>query len=111
VGAADDVRNVARYVLTLSGGPDSVMAQLGRPKFGVCAACHGADGKGNTALGAPNLTDEVWLHGGGEEAIVAMVTLGKTNIMPAFAQRLSADQIHVVTAYIWGLSNPDKAGP
>ncbi len=109
VGSGDDVRNLAQHVLTLSGGPDSLKAQLGRSKFAVCAACHGADGKGNTALGAPNLTDKVWLHGQGEEAIVAIVTLGKNNNMPAFAQRLSAEQIHVVTAYIWGLSNFDKA--
>jgi cytochrome c oxidase cbb3-type subunit III len=111
VGTAEDVHNLANYVLTLSGGPDSVKAQLGRPKFAVCAACHGADGKGNPALGAPNLTDDVWLHGRGEEAIVAMVTVGKNNVMPAFAQRLSADQIHVLAAYVWGLSNPDKATP
>jgi cytochrome c oxidase cbb3-type subunit III len=69
------------------------------------------DGKGNTALGAPNLTDDVWLHGRSEEAVVAMITQGKTNSMPAFAQRLSAEQIHVLTAYVWGLSNPDKAAP
>lgn len=111
VGTADDVRNLANHVLSLSGGPDNLKAQLGRPKFGVCAACHGVDGKGNTALGAPNLTDDVWLHGRSEEAVVAMITQGKSNAMPAFAQRLSAEQIHVLTAYVWGLSNPDKAVP
>jgi cytochrome c oxidase cbb3-type subunit III len=109
VGNGDDVRNLASFVLTLSGGPDTLKAQLGRPKFGVCAACHGADGKGNTALGAPNLTDDVWLHGRGEEAVVAMVSQGKNNAMPAFSERLSADQIRVLTAYVWGMSN--KAGP
>jgi cytochrome c oxidase cbb3-type subunit III len=109
VGSAEDVGNLASFVLTLSGGPDNLKAQLGRPKFGVCASCHGGDGKGNVALGAPNLTDDVWLHGRGEEAIVAMVTHGKSNAMPAFAERLSADQIRVLTAYVWGLSN--KAGP
>ena len=71
VGSADDVRNVANYVLSLSGSPhNAIAAQLGRAKFAACAACHGADGKGNPALGAPNLTDKVWLHGWGEEAIV-----------------------------------------
>jgi cytochrome c oxidase cbb3-type subunit III len=109
VGSTDDVRNLASYVLTLSGSPDSLKAQLGRPKFGVCATCHGADGKGNTALGAPNLTDDTWLHGRGEDAVVAMVTQGKNNVMPAFAGRLSAAQIHVVAAYVWGLSNTPKA--
>jgi cytochrome c oxidase cbb3-type subunit III len=111
VGSSDDVRNLASYVLTLSGGPDNLKAQLGRPKFSVCAPCHGVDGKGNVALGAPNLTDDVWLHGRGEDAVAAMVTLGKTNVMPAFAERLSPAQIHVVAAYVWGLSNTAKSGP
>lgn len=105
VGTAEDVRNVANYVLSLSGSPhNAVAAELGKAKFGACAACHGPDGKGNQALGAPNLTDKVWLHGWGEEAIVAIVTAGKTNTMPAQAQRLSAEQIHVLGAYVWSLS-------
>jgi cytochrome c oxidase cbb3-type subunit III len=105
VGTAEDVRNVANYVLSLSGSAhNSVAAQLGKPKFVVCAACHGPAGKGNPALGAPNLTDSVWLHGWGEATIVAMVNSGKTNVMPAFGDRLSADQIHVLAAYVWSLS-------
>lgn len=105
VGSAEDVRNVANYVLSLSGSPhNTIAAQLGKGKFGACAACHGPDGKGNHALGAPNLTDKVWLHGYGEDAIVAIVTNGKTNVMPAQAQRLSAEQIHVLAAYVWNLS-------
>ena len=106
VGSAADVRNVANYVLSLSGSAHNDIARdIGRPKFVVCAACHGPDGKGNPALGAPNLTDKVWLHGWGENAIVAMVTNGKTNVMPAHGERLTAEQIHVLTAYVWGLSN------
>jgi cytochrome c oxidase cbb3-type subunit III len=105
VGTAEDVRNVANYVLSLSGSPhNAVGAQLGKAKFAACAACHGPDGKGNQALGAPNLTDKIWLHGWGEEAVVAMINNGKTNQMPAQAQRLSAEQIHVLAAYVWNLS-------
>ena len=105
VGTADDVKNVANFVLSLSGSAhNSVAAQLGKPKFVVCAACHGPEGKGNPALGAPNLTDKVWLHGWGEAAIVAIVNSGKTNVMPAFGERLSAEQIHVLAAYVWNLS-------
>ena len=104
LGAADDVRNVAHYVLSLSGGPhDSLAAQLGKPKFAVCAACHGADGKGNQALGAPNLTDKVWLHGWGEQAVVAMINGGKNNVMPAQGARLTAEQIRVLAAYVLSL--------
>ena len=105
VDTAEDVRNVANFVLSLSGGAhNSAAAQLGKPKFVVCAACHGPEGKGNPALGAPNLTDKVWLHGWGEAAIVSMINSGKTNIMPAFAERLNAEQIHVLAAYVWSLS-------
>ncbi len=106
VGGGDDVRNVAQYVLSLSGSPhDSVAAQLGRSKFTACAACHGVDGKGNPAMGAPNLTDKVWLHGWGEETIVAMVNGGKNNMMPAHASRLTPEQVRVLAAYVWRLSN------
>ncbi|MFY9513760.1 MAG: cytochrome-c oxidase, cbb3-type subunit III [Rubrivivax sp.] len=105
VGTADDVKNVAHYVLSLSGSPhNSVAAQLGKPKFAACAACHGPDGKGNQALGAPNLTDKVWLHGWGEQAIINIVTNGRSNLMPAQATRLSPEQIHVLGAYVWNLS-------
>lgn len=107
VGSADDVKNLANYVLSLSGAPhNQVAAQLGKSKFGACAACHGADGKGNPAVGAPNLTDKVWLHGWGSEAmIVGMIANGKTNVMPQHATRLTADQIRVLAAYVWSLSH------
>jgi len=106
VGTPDDVKNVANYVLSLSGGPhDSVRAGLGKSKFSACAACHGSNAKGNQLLGAPDLTDKVWLHGWGEEAIIAMVNNGKTNRMPAQAERLTEAQIRVLGAYVWGLSN------
>jgi len=106
VGGAEDVKNVANYVLSLSGSPhNSIAAQLGKTKFGACAACHGMDGKGNQALGAPNLTDKVWLHGWGEEAVVRMINEGKTNQMPAHESRLSPDQMNVLAAYVWSLSH------
>lgn len=110
VGSADDVKNVAQYVLSLSGSPhDSLQAALGKSKFVVCAACHGMDGKGNQALGAPNLTDDIWLHGYGATAIVAMINGGKVNQMPAQGEKLTESQIHVLTSYIWGLSNKGVA--
>jgi len=106
VGSADDVRNVAQYVLSLSGrSTDSVRAELGRSKFSACAACHGIGGVGNPALGAPRLNDDIWLHGFGEEAIVAIIGKGKHNVMPAQEGRLTEEQIKVVAAYVWGLSN------
>ena len=112
VGSPEDVKNVANYVLSLSNAPhDSVRAQLGKEKFVACAACHGVDGKGNTAIGAPNLTDDTWLHGWGEPAIVAMVNNGKVNVMPAQQGKLTEAQIHVLAAYVWGLSNKPQMKP
>ena len=113
VGSPDDVKNVANYVLSLSASPhDSVRSQLGKSKFIACAACHGIDGKGNQALGAPNLTDDTWLHGWGEGAIVGIINSGKVSDMPAQGGRLTEAQIRVLASYVWGLSNkPAPARP
>lgn len=106
VGTEDDVKNVAHYVLSLSiSDHDATRAAAGKEKFAVCAACHGADGTGNQSIGAPNLADNIWLHGAGEEAIVKRINEGKMNQMPAQNTKFSPEQIHVLTAYVWGLSN------
>src|SRR6266568_5021443 len=106
IGTPADLKNVANYVLSLSGSPhDSVRAQLGKAKFTACAPCHRIDGKGNQAVGAPNLTDDIWLNGWGEQAIINRVNNGKLNEMPAQAGKLTDAQIHVLAAYVWGLSN------
>jgi len=105
LGGPDEVRNVAHYVLSLSDSAhDTVAASLGKPRFAACAGCHGANGNGNTALGAPNLTDKVWLHGWGEQAIVNIITNGKNNAMPGQATRLTPEQVHVLAAYVISLS-------
>lgn len=67
------------------------------------------DGKGNHALGAPNLTDDIWLHGWGETAIAAIINNGKVNEMPAQVDKLTEAQIGVLAAYVWGLSNNKQA--
>ena len=109
VGTPEDVANLAQFVLSLSGSPhDAVKATLGKEKFGACAACHGADGKGNQALGAPNLTDGIWLHGWGADAIVKMINEGKNNAMPGQSRLLNEAQIHVLASYV--LSKSAKAG-
>ena len=113
VGDAKDLHNVAQYVLSLSGAThDAAAATAGQAKFAICAGCHGVDGRGNPAIGAPNLADKTWLHGFGEDAIVSIVTNGKTNVMPAQAQRLTPEQIHVLGAYVMSLSrNRTPASP
>jgi cytochrome c oxidase cbb3-type subunit 3 len=106
VGSPEDVRNVAHYVLSLSNTPhDPVRAVQGKTKFASCAACHGADGKGVSAIGAPNLTDGIWLHGWGEEAIIRAVNNGINNAMPGQAALLNPDQVNVLASYVWGMSN------
>ncbi|NDZ18452.1 cytochrome-c oxidase, cbb3-type subunit III [Variovorax sp. WS11] len=112
VGTPEDVKNVANYVLSLSGSPhDSVRAGLGKSKFSACAACHGIGGVGNPAMGAPNLADKVWLHGYGQEAIISIINTGRTNQMPAQQGRLTEAQIHVLASYVWGLSNKAVVTP
>lgn len=106
VGSADDVKNVANYVLSLSNSPhDAARAALGKDKFAVCAACHGPDGKGMQAIGSANLTDNIWLHGFGEATIVGHINKGIVNVMPPQGQLLTKGQLHVLVSYIWGLSN------
>ena len=68
-------------------------------------ACHGVDAKGNIALGAPNLTDKIWLYGSSEDTITETVTKGRNAMMPAQANILTPEKIQLLTAYVWGLSN------
>lgn len=105
IGSEADVENLVQYVLSLSGSGDATKAALGKDKFAVCAACHGAEGKGNPALGAPNLTDKVWLYGGGQAMVSEAIRKGRGGVMPAQGEKLTEGQIHVLSAYVWGLSN------
>ena len=118
LGGEDQVKNVVAYVRSLSGlSHDSLKAQLGKPKFEtICAACHGADGKGNQAVGAPNLTDGVWLYGSSEATIAEGINKGRnlnvtagTTTMPSFKTMLGAGKIQLVAAYVWSLSNKPEA--
>jgi cytochrome c oxidase cbb3-type subunit 3 len=116
VGGADAVKDVANYVLSLSGRThDELRASRGKTKFGtICIACHGADGKGNQVVGAPNLTDNIWLYGGSEADIIRMVTNGEgassssggTSGMPAHKDKLDEAKIHLLAAYVYSLSHP-----
>jgi cytochrome c oxidase cbb3-type subunit 3 len=84
---------------------DSIRVARGKPLFEqTCAACHRPDGKGNPQLGAPNLTDKTWLYGAGEAAIIEGVTRGRNNQMPAHKDILSPAKIHLLTAYVYSLS-------
>jgi cytochrome c oxidase cbb3-type subunit 3 len=95
------VRETVAYVRTLSGQPaDAALAAAGKTRFEtVCAACHGVDGKGNPLLGAPNLTDEIWLYGGDEATLTTTVTNGRNGQMPAFGDRLGEQRVKLLAAY------------
>jgi cytochrome c oxidase cbb3-type subunit III len=114
VGGEDGVKDVAHYVLSLSGRThDELRAARGKGKFStICAACHGPDGKGNQALGSPNLTDDIWLYGGSESTLMETITKGRrtntvaggVSAMPAHRNVLDEAKIHVLSAYVYGLS-------
>lgn len=101
------VKDTAHYVLSLSGlTHDSLRAAHGKELYATnCAVCHGGEGKGNPALGAPNLTDKTWLYGGGETSIAETIRKGRNNHMPAWGDFLGDAKAHVLAAYVWGLSN------
>ena len=100
------VKDVTHYVLSLSGRPhDSLRRARGEPLFkSTCSACHGAEGKGNPMLGAPNLSDRIWLHGSAESALIETITRGRSNQMPAHKGLLDDAKIHLLTAYVLSLS-------
>ena len=95
----EQVDQVVNYVLSFSGREqDAEAAKAGEQVFAqACVACHGQDGKGNQAMGAPNLTDNTWLYGSNYEWIKETVMNGRQNQMPAQQGRLSEDQIQILT--------------
>jgi len=104
-------REVANYVLSLSGRKhDAALASAGQAKFAEnCAACHMPDGTGMQAMGAPNLTDKVWLYGGSEATIIETIAKGRGGVMPPMTQTLGTTsnqqaKLHLLAAYVYGLS-------
>lgn len=112
VGSAEDVTDVAHYVLSLSDSAhDSVRAARGKAKFAACAACHGAEGRGNPELGAPDLTNKIWNYGGSVASITEAITRGRQGVMPAWKGILTDAENHLVSAYVYALSHPSGAPP
>ncbi len=108
----EGVRDTAHFVRSLSGLPhDAARAARGKEKFATyCVGCHGPEGKGNQAVGAPNLTDQVWLYGSSEATIIETITKGRNNRMPAHKDFLGEARVHVLAAYVYGLSHPELTG-
>ncbi|MGA0265115.1 MAG: cytochrome-c oxidase, cbb3-type subunit III [Lysobacterales bacterium] len=108
LGAAlgeDGLEQVVAYVQSLSGqSVDAELAAAGEARFAVCIACHGVDGKGNPLLGAPDLTNDIWLYGGDADTITETITLGRNGAMPSHADILDQEQRRMVAAYVLSLS-------
>ncbi len=103
------VTEVVSYALSLSGrSVNAREAEAGKARFVVCAACHGTDGKGNPAVGAPDLTDQDWLFGDSRAAVTETVMNGRSGVMPAWIDILGEDKVQLVSAYVWSLSNSQK---
>jgi cytochrome c oxidase cbb3-type subunit III len=113
----DGVEKVLAYVLSLSGRQPEApatpeMLSAGKTTFTtMCGACHGTDGRGNTAMGAPNLTDKVWLHGGSIADIRESIGNGRINQMPAHLERLGETKVRLLAAYVLSLSAPVETTP
>jgi cytochrome c oxidase cbb3-type subunit 3 len=103
----EGVRNTVAYVQQISGqNADPGMAAKGQQHFQtICMACHGMDGTGNPMLGAPNLTDDVWLYGSSPADIEYAIINGRNGVMPAFDGLLSEDKRRLIAAYVLGLSD------
>lgn len=111
IGGEEGVRNVTEYVLSLSGREhDADRAKAGAPAFAaICGICHGANGQGNVEIGSPNLTDDIWLHGGRREDIARAIEMGITSQMPAHGDILSPARVHLAALYVYSLSaKPDQ---
>lgn len=100
------INTVTQYVLSLSGAEhDAALVEEGAKIYASnCAACHGADAKGSYAVGAPNLTDDIWLYEGTPAGIRQTLRQGRNGVMPAQQNRLREDKIHLLTAYVYQLS-------
>ncbi|EII3725993.1 cytochrome-c oxidase, cbb3-type subunit III [Vibrio cholerae] len=103
------VKEVVSYTLSLSGrSMNAKEAEAGKARFAVCSACHGTDGKGNPAFGAPNLTDNDWLFGDSRAEVTDVVMNGRSGVMPAWNDILGEDKVQLVAAYVWSLSNSEN---
>jgi cytochrome c oxidase cbb3-type subunit 3 len=102
----EGVLQVSEYVLSLSGRRVSpAAAEAGKVKYQqMCVACHGANGKGNPAMGAPNLTDNVWLYGGSQKTVMQSIAKGRSGRMPAHKEFLGEAKSHLLAAYVYSLS-------
>jgi len=112
LGGGSNVTATAVHVQRLGGMQvDPQLDRIGKASFsGICAACHGPEGKGNPAIGSADLTDDYWLYGNRVEDIVAAIEKGHDGHMPAHREILGETRARLVGAYVWSLSHPANGG-
>jgi cytochrome c oxidase cbb3-type subunit 3 len=103
----EGIDQVASYVMSIAGREvDTASAEAGKAKYDMfCVGCHMPDGTGNQALGAPNLTNNIWLYGGSPRAIKETLAKGRNGRMPAHGEFLGSAKVHILTAYVYSLSH------
>ncbi len=105
LGGDRQVAQMVEYVRSLAGlNHDAEMAQAAAPMWAVCGACHGPDGTGMTALGAPDLTDNNWLYSADRSSIARTIRDGRQNNMPAQLPLLGEQQSRLMAAYVMRMS-------
>ncbi|UCC56926.1 MAG: cytochrome-c oxidase, cbb3-type subunit III [Gammaproteobacteria bacterium] len=111
LGGEAGVADMTEYVFSLSGRKaDAEAVQRGQEKYEMlCVACHGPDGTGNQALGAPNLTDNVWLYGGSRKRVMESIAIGRNGVMPSNREFLGEDKVHLLAAYVYSLSTGQES--
>jgi cytochrome c oxidase cbb3-type subunit 3 len=102
---------MTEYVYSLSGrNADPVAVERGSQKYQqLCVACHGMDGSGNQALGAPDLTDNIWLYGGTRARVMDSIAKGRNGQMPPHRDFLGEDKAHLLAAYVYSLQTGQEA--
>ena len=116
MGGENAVDDVITYTLSLTdaslastNGP--AVARGGKLFASVCAACHGPEGKGNTMLGSPDLTDGYWLYGRSRAAVREGIERGRNGAMPAQVPLIGETRARLAAAYVWSLSNGTARTP
>lgn len=111
LGGDSGVEDVLKYVLSLSGREiPTGNLENGKAKFSaICVACHGVDGRGNQMLGAPNLTDQIWLNGGAVATVRETIANGRHAEMPAHLPRLGETRVNLLAAYVISLGGAEVA--
>jgi cytochrome c oxidase cbb3-type subunit 3 len=101
------IADLTGYLLSLNGQQKDLQSVArGKTTYGqICFACHGPEAKGNPLMGAPDLTNQVWLYGDTQTQIQLSIAKGRGGIMPGFDDRLGADKVHILAGYVYGLSH------